>query len=165
MTKLKIKKQNKKVVLELIDNEIFIKGPLGILKIKSMNSSFLINEKKFYINSKKLKSLSNEIKNIIYGVCNGWFVELNLNGIGFKCFKIDDKIALDLGYSNIVTFKNNDNIKIKNFKNRLILFGIDKSSLTNVAHSIKRCSSIDRYKGKGILFKDEKIKLKQKTMS
>jgi ribosomal protein L6P/L9E len=82
--------------------------------------------------------------------------------VGFKCFQIDDKIALDLGYSNIVTFKVPKSLKLKIFKNKIILFSFNKNYINNIGFLLKRSFKIDRYKGKGISNKNEIIKLKKK---
>jgi ribosomal protein L6P/L9E len=49
-------------------------------------------------------------------------MELNLNGIGYKSFKLNDKIALDLGYSNLIVYKPTNLLKLKNLKNSHLIF-------------------------------------------
>jgi large subunit ribosomal protein L6 len=92
-------------------------------------------------------------------------LELNLNGLGYKSFKLDDKIALDLGYSNLILYKPTDKLKIRNFKNKIVLFSLDQEYLYNVASNLRSYSAPDPYKGKGILKKNEIIKLKKKAKS
>ena len=72
---------------------------------------------------------------------------------------------MDLGYSNLILYKSKDDVKIKNFKNKLILFSLSKDQLGNICYQLKNFSKPDVYKGKGILFKNELIKLKKKTKS
>lgn len=88
-----------------------------------------------------------------------------MNGLGYKSFKLNDKIALDLGYSNLIVFKTKDDIKIKNFKNKIVLFGLDQEYLNNVCSNIQNYSKPDPYKGKGILYKNQIVKLKKKAKS
>lgn len=90
-------------------------------------------------------------------------MELNLKGIGYKSFKMGDKIALDLGYSNLILYKPTSLVKIKNLKNKLILFSINKNYLHNVASILRNYAIPNVYKGKGILYKNEIIKLKKKA--
>jgi ribosomal protein L6P/L9E len=78
---------------------------------------------------------------------------------------LEDKIALDLGYSNLVLYKSKSNLKIKNFKNKLVLFSIDKNYLYNVAYMLRNYSFPDSYKGKGILLRNQILKLKKKVKS
>jgi len=61
-----------------------------------------------------------------------------------------DKIALDLGYSNLIIYKPCSSIKIRNLKNKVVLFSINKEHLNNIATSLKNYSKPDVYKGKGI---------------
>jgi len=74
-----------------------------------------------------------------------------------------DKIALDVGYSNLITYKPCSTIKIKNFKNKIVLFGINRDDLNNVAACLKNYCQPDIYKGKGIWFRNETLKLKKKS--
>jgi len=92
----------------------------------------------------------------------GWFCELRFNGIGYKSFKTNDQIALDLGYSILILYKPSDQIKIKNLKNKIVLFSIYQELLNNAVYSIKQYALPDKYKGKGLLFSNEKVKLKKK---
>merc|ERR1711916_110254 len=97
---------------------------------------------------------------IIKKCYNRLILELNLNGLGFKSFKLNDNIALDLGYSNLIIYKPTNSFKIK-----IILFSLDQEYLYNVGFTIKNYSSPDPYKGKGILRKNEIVKLKKKARS
>lgn len=63
---------------------------------------------------------------------------------------MDEKIALDLGYSNLIIYKPTQNIQVKNLKNKIVLFSINKEYLNNVAILLKNYSLPDAYKGKGI---------------
>jgi large subunit ribosomal protein L6 len=105
----------------------------------------------------------NKIKTAFKSVTTGWFIELNLNGIGYKSFKLDDKIALDLGYSNLILYKPNNILKVKNLKNKLVLFSLDHEYVNNIAAHLQKYSYPDPYKGKGIVFKNQYIKLKKKS--
>lgn len=78
---------------------------------------------------------------------------------------MNDKIALDLGYSNLVIYKTTADLKIKNFKNKIVLFSINEEYLKDVAINLRNYAYPDSYKGKGILFKNEIIKLKKKAKS
>jgi len=90
-------------------------------------------------------------------------MELNLNGIGYKSFKIGHKIALDLGYSNLILYGATSQLKMRNLKNKIILFGINKVYVTTVAKLLKSYAMPDIYKGKGLLYRNEVVKLKQKS--
>jgi large subunit ribosomal protein L6 len=87
---------------------------------------------------------------------------LILDGIGYKCFKNENTIILDIGYSTLLNYTSNDKIKIKIIINKIVLFSIDKEYLNNVAIKLKKFALPNPYKGKGILFKNEIINLKKK---
>lgn len=162
MKELHIIKQKKNIKVFLNNSMLTVQGPLGELsqKIKITNFNNLL-----FVSSEQLELLIKIIKKLIKSVTYGWFIELNLNGIGYKSFKFNDKIALDLGYSNLVLYKSKSNLKIKNFKNKLVLFSIDKDYLYNVAYRLRNYSFPDAYKGKGILFRNQILKLKKKVKS
>lgn len=171
MKKYSIKKYNKKLKIIIIDKPINnvitdkilrVEGPLGKIEYCFKNQLSYDN-KNLFIEAKHLNFFFNKVNNLFKSVTSGWFLELNLNGLGYKSFKLEDKIALDLGYSNLITYKPNEQIKIKNFKNKLTLFSIDQEYLYNIGFSIKNYSKPDAYKGKGILFKNEIVKLKKKA--
>ncbi len=164
MQLLQISKQNKKIKIVKHLNRLIISGPLGTLYFNLDNniSSKILNPI-FFIKNESLNFFFNKIKAIFKSVITGYFLELTLNGIGYKCFKIDNKIALDIGYSNLVIYKPTSNVKFKNLKNKIILFSIYKEHLNNVASLLKNYAIPDSYKGKGLILKNETIKLKKKS--
>jgi large subunit ribosomal protein L6 len=171
MKNIIIPKQDKKIKIFISDQNITdylvnkiltIKGPLGELQYTFKNQ---YPNTKLFIQTKSFDFFIKKIKKLLKSVTNGWFLELNLNGIGFKSFKLQDKIALDLGYSNLVIYKPTAEIKIKNLKNKIVLFSIKEEYLKDVANKLRNYAFPDSYKGKGILFKNEIIKLKKKAKS
>lgn len=160
MKAFSINKLNKKIKVEIVNDLIFVKGPYGSIHYKF---HIIQENKKIFIKKSNINFFIKKVKSLFYSVSNGWFLELNLNGIGYKSFKINDKIALDLGYSNLILYKPTNLLKIKNLKNKIILFSIDKDYLYNVAISLRKYAIPDLYKGKGLLFNNETIKLKKKT--
>lgn len=168
MKTILIQKKDKKIKLIIKKNElkssIIIKGPLGSISYDFSNAKLNDNEQ-IFVEYRNINFLIKKLKKLIKSVTLGWFLELNLNGLGYKSFKLDDKIALDLGYSNLILYKPTDKIKIRNFKNKIVLFSVDQEYLYNVASNLRSYSPPDPYKGKGILKKNEIIKLKKKAKS
>jgi large subunit ribosomal protein L6 len=160
---IEINKHKKKIKLIKNLNILTVIGPLGTLSFNLDPNFNITNNSTIFISNESLNFFFNKIKSIFKSVATGCFLELTLNGIGYKSFKIDDKIALDVGYSNLIIYKPTTKLKIKNLKNKIILFSIDKEYLNNVATLLKNYSIPDKYKGKGILFKNEVIKLKKKA--
>lgn len=164
MKYIEINKQKKRIKVIQFTNHIAITGPLGSIQYPFTQFKSKITNS-FYLQKNQERFLINKIKTLFKSVSSGWFKELNLNGIGYKSFKMEDKIALDLGYSNLILYKPTASIKIKNLKNKLILFSINKDYLNNIATILRNFSKPDVYKGKGIVFKNQKLKLKKKAKS
>lgn len=165
MKKIFLHKTNKKIKVFLNDvqNTLTVLGPLGTLTyVLPTSKTKKFSNKAFFIYKNDLNLLTNKIYSLFKSVTKGWFVELNLNGVGYKCFKEKDQLLLDIGYSNLISFKILDKVKIKIFRNKIILFSIDKEFLQNIAFLFKSYALPDVYKGKGILFKNEVVKLKKK---
>lgn len=162
MNNLLISKNKKKIKITQNNNILNITGPLGTLSY-TLNKKNVLHDGKFFFTESELNFFTNKIKTLFKSVSKGWFMELNLNGIGYKSFKLNDKIALDLGYSNLIVYKPTNLLKLKNLKNKLLLFSIDKEYLHNVGSYLRNFSYPDSYKGKGILFKNEVLKLKKKA--
>ncbi len=142
---------------------ISVSGKLGTAEYVFHNQPINVNSNDIYgYNSKFVK---NKIEKLIEGVTNGWTFELNLNGIGFKAFKIADWYCLDLGFSNLVKYKPIKKIKIKNMKNKVILYSVDQDYLKQVGLNLQNFSYPDVYKGKGITLKNQVIKIKKKSKS
>ncbi|WGH24845.1 MAG: 50S ribosomal protein L6 [Candidatus Shikimatogenerans bostrichidophilus] len=158
-------------------NFIYIKGKLGVLKLKlnkkidvklTNNKIIIINN---YKNNKTYKGLHGLYRMLIYnmikGVSVGYNIELELVGIGYKAEtnKLGNILILNLGYSHSIIFHvcNKIHIKVDNIKGSNIiinLFSIDKQLLGEVASKIRSLRKPDKYKGKGIRYKNEIIKLK-----
>lgn len=164
MNKLTILKNSKKVKVIQNRDTLIVNGPLGSVDFK-INSWFNSNSSDLFIPTHQYNFFIEKLKKLFKSVTTGWFLELNLNGIGYKSFKLEDKIALDLGYSNLVIYKPSTNLKIKNFKNKIVLFSIDEEYLNNIGTTLRNYSYPDPYKGKGMLFRNEIIKLKKKAKS
>ena len=152
--------RKKKVGLNLVDKILIVKGPLG--EIKSVLKNQYIGDLLF-MKKEHLEYLENTIKKLIHSVYVGWQVEIDLNGVGYKAFTLDDnKLALDLGYSNLIIYKNNPLLSLKNYKYKIILFSTNLEYLKDVAFQLRCYAKPDPYKGKGILYANEVLKLKKK---
>ncbi len=144
----------------LYNKSINIKGPLGQKEYNFLDNA--TNGTALFIPKKEIDSIKTKIKYLIKSVTQGWFIELNLNGLGFKSFKINNTLALDVGYSSLVIYKPNVNIQVKTLKNKIILFSVDEEYVKIAADIIRNYSAPDPYRKKGILFKNQILKLKKK---
>jgi large subunit ribosomal protein L6 len=95
---------------------------------------------------------------MITGVTKGYEKKLLLSGIGYRAEIKGNSLILSVGYSNPVDFKIPDGIKINVEKNtEILLSGIDKELLGQVAANIRKIRPPEPYKGKGIMYADERI--------
>ncbi|WGH25028.1 MAG: 50S ribosomal protein L6 [Candidatus Shikimatogenerans bostrichidophilus] len=164
----------KNINIKVKYNKISVKGKLGKLKIKiNKNIKILIKENKINLINKnnKYKGLHGLyrmlIYNMIYGVTKGFKKQLELIGVGYKAevYKKGRILILNLGYSHNIIFHvcKEINITIDYIKgaNYIInLHSIDNQLLGIVASKIRSLKKPDRYKGKGIRYKNENIILK-----
>ncbi len=101
------------------------------------------------------------LANMVEGVTKGFNKVLEINGVGYRAQKVGDKLVLMVGYSHPVEFQPPPGISITvEGSNRIKVSGIDKELVGNVAAQIRAIRPADPYKGKGIKYVDEKLRLK-----
>lgn len=100
------------------------------------------------------------ISNMIIGVSQGYSKQLEIIGVGYKAQANGKVLDLSLGFSHPVKFPVPDGIEIKNSeenKNVIIISGIDKQLVGQVAANIRTYRPPEPYKGKGIKYVGEQI--------
>jgi large subunit ribosomal protein L6 len=104
----------------------------------------------------------NIIQNMVQGVSTGYQKVLEILGVGYKAQVQGQKLILSLGYSHPVEFMLPEGItaKVEQKQNQITLNGIDKQLLGQVAANIRTLRLPDAYKGKGVRYSGERIKLK-----
>jgi len=101
------------------------------------------------------------LANAINGAAQGWSRELEIQGVGFRAESKGNEVHLALGYSHPVVFRVPEGIKVEVDKNtRLVVTGADRQQVGQVAAEIRNLRRPDAYQGKGIRYKDERLKLK-----
>ncbi|QIT36547.1 50S ribosomal protein L6 [Wolbachia endosymbiont of Brugia pahangi] len=94
------------------------------------------------------------INNIINGIVNGFSVDLEINGIGYKAECDGKYLTLYLGYSHNIKYKVPKDVEIKCIKpTHLVVNGMDKQKVYVIASDICKIRKYDPYKGKGIVIK------------
>jgi large subunit ribosomal protein L6 len=100
-------------------------------------------------------------QNAIHGVTEGFSKELDIVGVGYKAQLEGSKVVFSLGYSHPVEFKIPEGIKIAVDKQtRVVVSGIDRQKVGQVAADIRRLRRPDPYKQKGIRYVGEVLKKK-----
>ncbi|MEN8211491.1 MAG: 50S ribosomal protein L6 [Thermodesulfobacteriota bacterium] len=156
-----------KVQVALKGNMISVKGPKGNLE-REVHPAVKINIKDGVVtfdtdtNNKKKVALQglfrSLVANMVTGVTKGYEKKLLLSGIGYRAETKGNSLILNVGYSNPVDFKIADGIKVDVEKNtQITLSGINKELLGQVAANIRDLRPPEPYKGKGIMYADERI--------
>lgn len=102
------------------------------------------------------------VQNMVTGVTEGYKRDLEITGVGYRAQVQGQKITLSLGFSHPVDFVMPDGITAEVDKKQtlLSLAGIDKQMLGQVAADLRSLRPPNAYKGKGIRYAGERIKLK-----
>ena len=101
------------------------------------------------------------IANMVHGVSEGFTKSLTLVGVGYRAQMDSEKLVLQVGFSHRVEVSPPEGITLSVEGNdRIIVSGIDKQSVGQVAAKIRRIRRPDPYKGKGIRYTGEYIRLK-----
>jgi large subunit ribosomal protein L6 len=160
----------KDVKVEVKDGAVCVEGPKGKLTRKlSDRISIEIKDGQLLVkrvaNTKVDKSLHGLFRalivNMIVGVTQGYLKELEIQGVGFKAAVAADKLNMTLGFSHPVNYMIQAGIKIETPKpTQLVIRGIDKELIGEVATEIRAFYPPEPYKGKGIRFVGEYVKKK-----
>ena len=102
------------------------------------------------------------IANMIEGVSSGFQKELNLVGVGYSADASKGNfLILNVGFSHPIYFEKPDGITFETPNaNTIIIKGIDKQEVGQVAANIRELRKPEPYKGKGIKYADEYIRRK-----
>ena len=169
-----------------IPKKVHVQGPLGsihvpihsILDVNLENDDTILLSSKCGGNSKLGKSMwgitRTDIHNAVRGVLQGFRKDLELHGVGFRARlepagtvverkKLErESLVLRLGFCNELVVPIPDNITIMvPSQTQITVLGFQKHRVGEVAASIKRLRKPDAYKGKGVRYAGEVVKLKQ----
>jgi len=163
-----VKTEHKKFELYQKLDGYSVGGNLGFLK-QEMTKNIKVcvnpvekgNEQNYFFTTIKDQHtfLTNLRLNII-GVLNGFGKELIIKGIGYKVWKVRNKLFFKVGYSHWVQFEIPKDLIIRGKKNRLIIFGSKKDKVGLVSNLLRSIREPDVYKGKGFQYLDEVLILK-----
>ena len=151
--------------------KITVKGPKGTLErtvndnisIKLENGVILVARPNDEKENRSLHGLTRTlINNMIEGVSNEFSKQLEINGVGYRAAKQGNKIVLTLGYSHPVEMVEPEGItyEVPN-PNSIIVKGIDKELVGQMAAEIRSKRPPEVYRGKGIKYVDEHIRRKE----
>ncbi len=102
------------------------------------------------------------VENMIQGVTNGFTKELELRGVGYRASMKGNDLSMQLGFSHDVDFTPPEGIKIEAPKpTQVIVSGIDKQQVGQVAAKIRSFRTPEPYKGKGVRYLGEFVRSKE----
>jgi large subunit ribosomal protein L6 len=102
------------------------------------------------------------LANMVKGVTTGYEKKLELVGVGFRAAVQGKTLSLTLGFSHLVNFPIPDGITIEApSQTEVVVKGVDKQRVGQVAAEIRGIRPPEPYKGKGVKYSDEKIILKE----
>ncbi|MBR3681741.1 MAG: 50S ribosomal protein L6 [Clostridia bacterium] len=151
-------------------NLVTVKGPLGELcekfsadlTITLEGSTLTVSRPNDQKEMRSLHGLTRTLlNNMVVGVTKGYEKKLEIVGVGYRVEKQSGKIVLGLGYSHPVVFEEKDGIKFECPDNTTIIVkGINKQAVGQVAAVIRSKRPPEPYLGKGIKYTGERIRRK-----
>lgn len=150
--------------------DVHVKGQHGTLsfvaprtiEIEKKEQSLIVTRKNEDKKSRSLHGLYRQlISNAVEGVLKPWEKKLEIVGTGFNVKQQGEELNLKVGYSHPTIVKKVPTITLKAEGNTtIVVSGADKQLVGQVAHLIKMIKKPDAYKGKGIRYQGEQLKLK-----
>ncbi len=158
-----------KVEVTLADGEISVKGPLGTLSRRFGNAVAIERngeELTFKARDEEANAMHGTVRalvaNMVKGVTVGFEKRLTLVGVGFRAQAAGDKLNLSLGFSHPVVHALPKGVKAETPQQTEILVkGIDKQQVGQVAAEIRAYRPPEPYKGKGVRYVGEHVTIKE----
>lgn len=100
------------------------------------------------------------IQNLVTGVTEGFSRKLEIHGVGYKAEMKGRTLVMHLGYSHPIEYPLPEGIDVQVAKGDITVSGMDKEAVGQVAANIRGFRKPDAYKGKGVRYADEVIRLK-----
>jgi large subunit ribosomal protein L6 len=161
----------KGVEVNLAGGNISVKGPLGTVaraadpnvEVKKDGEQIVF---KALGNSNHADAMSGTMRalvaNMVNGVTKGYEKKLALVGVGFRAQAQGDKLSLTLGFSHPVVHQMPKGVKVATpTQTEIVISGIDKQLVGQVAAEVRAHRPPEPYKGKGVRYADEVVVLKE----
>ena len=151
--------------------ELSVKGPLGTLRqplsrnvaVKREGANVLLEAVGESIQADAMSgTLRALLANMVRGVTKGFERKLMLVGVGYRAQAQGDKLNLTLGFSHPVVHHMPKGVKVETpTQTEILVKGIDKQQVGQVAAEIRRYRPPEPYKGKGVRYADEVVVIKE----
>lgn len=161
----------KGVEVTLAADAISIKGPLGTLS-QPLNGAVRVRKEDEHLlvettnDSQEANAMSGTLRalvaNMVHGVTTGFERKLTLVGVGYRAQAQGDKLNLSLGFSHPVVHAMPKGIKVETpTQTEILIKGIDKQVVGQVAADVRGYRPPEPYKGKGVRYADERVVIKE----
>jgi large subunit ribosomal protein L6 len=161
----------KGVEVNLAGGQISVKGPLGtVARVADPNVEVKKEGEQIVFkalgNSNHANAMSGTVRalvaNMVTGVTKGFEKKLALVGVGYRAQAQGDRLNLTLGFSHPVVHQMPKGIKVVTpTQTEIVISGVDKQLVGQVAAEVRAHRSPEPYKGKGVRYSDEVIVLKE----
>lgn len=151
-------------------SRVSVKGPKGRLErvfhpdvqVRVADRTVLVERASDQRQQRALHGLSRALlANMVRGVTEGYRVDLEIQGVGFRATKQGSALVLSVGYSHPVEVPAPEGITFEVLApTRIAVTGIDREQVGQMAARIRAVREPDPYKGKGVRYAGERIKLK-----
>ena len=153
------------------DRRVTVRGPQGVLErdipgeitIRQEESTLLVERPDDQRHNRALHGLTRSlVANMVTGVTTGFTKELEIVGVGYRATpQGPNKIELALGFSHPVPFEAPAGVTFEvPAPTRIVVKGIDKEMVGQVAANIRKIRKPEPYKGKGVRYAGERVQRK-----
>ncbi len=155
----------------LADGKITVKGAKGALQ-QTLHPSVDVSQEEGALlfsprdDDRKSKAMTGTmralVRNMLVGVTNGFEKKLQLVGVGYRAQAQGQALNLNLGFSHPIDYKVPEGISIETpSQTEVVVKGIDKQKVGQVAAEIRAFRPPEPYKGKGVRYADEHVVRKE----
>jgi large subunit ribosomal protein L6 len=159
------------VEITLDGQDVTVKGPKGTLSHtvpapitieRSEDGTLLVSRPDDERESRSLHGLTRSlVANMVTGVTDGYAKGMEIRGVGYRVAAKGSDLEFALGYSHPVPVAAPEGISFEvQSPTKFVVRGIDKQKVGEVAANIRKLRKPDPYKGKGVRYEGEQIKLK-----
>jgi len=157
------------VKIAVQDHLLKFEGPKGKLQlqvhpaidVKLENNEVVVTRRDDEKQSKALHGLTRSlVSNYIEGVARGYKKSLEIQGVGYKAEIKGKNLVLAVGFANTISLALPQNLEVQVDGNKIHISGADKQAVGQFASDVRRVRKPEPYKGKGIRYEGEYVKIK-----
>ncbi len=159
------------VDININGNSVNVKGKKGVLEfdihssveVKQQENEIVFSARHGDKGSRAMAgTMRSLVNNMVIGVSDGFEKRLTLVGVGYRAQAQGSKLSLTLGFSHPVEYMVPEGITIETpSQTEIVIKGVDKQVVGQVAANIRAYRPPEPYKGKGVRYSDEQISLKE----